>query len=297
LFGFLRKAVMRDVGAATFECLSDFDIPYDEIIFGKPEADVYVGQRHISSMIDTAQEIGWFVSPELETKGLKGAVAPRDFNTVKPVDDTHVFKTGPYDIMRGEVFWYKSIPPSLADLFPLPRTIDDGTGGVGMDAGGDAALAASSNLSAAAASSAERVVSLVMTRIDGVTFTQLMVSGAVTRGRLATLLNGIHRIHTCEEPNANFVTAAATAVATPPAASTSSSSSTTTTTTSSSSSSSSSSAVAATCCLPSAAEIEQNYAPKVRSRYEKHLELYSSFLGDVPELEDMFKIITTFLEE
>ena len=116
---------MRDVGAATFECLSDFDIPYDEIIFGKPEADVYVGQRHISSMIDTAQEIGWFVSPELETKGLKGAVAPRDFNTVKPVDDTHVFKTGPYDIMRGEVFWYKSIPPSLADLFPLPRTIDD----------------------------------------------------------------------------------------------------------------------------------------------------------------------------
>ena len=35
----------------------------------------------------------WFVSPELEVKGLKGAVAPRDFNTVKPVDDTHVFKT------------------------------------------------------------------------------------------------------------------------------------------------------------------------------------------------------------
>jgi hypothetical protein len=34
---------------------------------------------------------------------LAGAVAPRDFNTVKPVDDTHVFKTGPYDIMRGEV--------------------------------------------------------------------------------------------------------------------------------------------------------------------------------------------------
>ena len=64
-------AVMRDVGAATFQCLADFDIPYDEIIFGKPEADVYVGQKHISSMIDTAQEIGWFVSPELEPKGLK----------------------------------------------------------------------------------------------------------------------------------------------------------------------------------------------------------------------------------
>ena len=37
------------------------------------------------------------------SNGLAGAVAPRDFNTVRPVDDTHVFKTGPLDIMRGEV--------------------------------------------------------------------------------------------------------------------------------------------------------------------------------------------------
>ena len=48
--------------------------------------------------------------------------------------------------------------------------------------------------------------------------------------------------------------------------------------------------------LPSAAEIQQNYAPKVRGRYEKHSELYASFLGDVPELEDMYKVITYFLE-
>jgi len=87
--------------------LADFGIPFDELIFGKPEADVYVGQKHVSSLIDTCAEIGWARTEEAVGgeggKGLKGAVAPRDFNTVKPVDDTHVFKTGPRDIMRGEV--------------------------------------------------------------------------------------------------------------------------------------------------------------------------------------------------
>jgi hypothetical protein len=33
-------AVMRDIGAATFQTLSDFNIPYDEILFGQPEADM-----------------------------------------------------------------------------------------------------------------------------------------------------------------------------------------------------------------------------------------------------------------
>lgn len=103
-------AVMAHIGATTFQTFLDFDIPYDEIIFGKPEADVYVGQKHVSSMIDTCAEIGWARTEECGGgeggKGLKGAVAPRDFNTVKPVDDTHVFKTGPRDIMRGEVREY-----------------------------------------------------------------------------------------------------------------------------------------------------------------------------------------------
>jgi capsule biosynthesis phosphatase len=49
--------VMRDVGRSTFNSLHDFDIPYDELIFGKPEADVYVGHRAVNSLIDTIQEV------------------------------------------------------------------------------------------------------------------------------------------------------------------------------------------------------------------------------------------------
>jgi len=118
-------------------------------------------------------------------------VAPRDFNTVKPVDETHVFKTGPYDIMRGEVYWYKSIPASLSDLFPTPRTIDDGTGGIpdmllnGNDQPQAPAAASSFSSSSGLSSQAHlgaplpppplmlplapsnKVVSLVMTRVDG----------------------------------------------------------------------------------------------------------------------------------
>lgn len=49
--------VMRDVGRLTFSSLHDFDIPYDELLFGKPEADVYVGHRAVNSLIDTIQEV------------------------------------------------------------------------------------------------------------------------------------------------------------------------------------------------------------------------------------------------
>eukprot|EP00618_Florenciella_parvula_P032161 CAMPEP_0119527804 /NCGR_PEP_ID=MMETSP1344-20130328/42137_1 /TAXON_ID=236787 /ORGANISM="Florenciella parvula, Strain CCMP2471" /LENGTH=365 /DNA_ID=CAMNT_0007567057 /DNA_START=215 /DNA_END=1309 /DNA_ORIENTATION=+ len=91
--------VMRDVGRLTFSSLHDFDIPYDELLFGKPEADVYVGHRAVNSLIDTIQEVGWFVDPAPMVKGLTGAVAPRDFNTVRPVSDTHVYKSGPREVM------------------------------------------------------------------------------------------------------------------------------------------------------------------------------------------------------
>ena len=52
--------VMRDVGRLTFNSLHDFDIPYDELLFGKPEADVYVGHRAVNSLIDTLMTLQMF---------------------------------------------------------------------------------------------------------------------------------------------------------------------------------------------------------------------------------------------
>jgi len=37
--------VMRNVGKVTFEWLDKYQIPYDEIYFGKPNAEVYIDDR------------------------------------------------------------------------------------------------------------------------------------------------------------------------------------------------------------------------------------------------------------
>jgi len=165
--------VMKLAGASTFATLEEFDIPYDELIFGKPMADIYIGQNHISSMANTIRELGWYIDPDPEVKGLAGAVAPRDFNTVRPVDDNHVFKSGPRDVMLGETHWYRSIPTAIGDLFPVPIKIEDDG-----EAGG--------------------AVSLIMSKVPGVTFSQLVVNGALTSGRMRAMLQGIRRIHEYE---------------------------------------------------------------------------------------------------
>jgi thiamine kinase-like enzyme len=155
--------------------------------------------------------------------------------------------------MRGEVYWYKNIPKQLAGFFPSVLSVDGGETGRG--------------------------VSIVMSKIEGVTYSQLIVSGAVTTGRLKLLLDSLHKIHRCQHNPDTSETSLSAAAANP-----------------------NSSPVLRACATnieipPVASELEQNYGPKVRSRYEKHKELYMSFLADVPEIETMFGAISEFLDK
>lgn len=52
--------VLKNVGSITFETLEKFNIPYHEIIFGKPYADVYIDDSSVNSLIDTFKEIGMY---------------------------------------------------------------------------------------------------------------------------------------------------------------------------------------------------------------------------------------------
>ena len=303
--------VMRDVGRSTFNSLHDFDIPYDELIFGKPEADVYVGHRAVNSLIDTIQEVrnaalrlshasqpanlptpnaptgarphqrclyllplcqvGWFVDPAPMVKGLTGAVAPRDFNTVRPVSDTHVYKSGPREVMAGEVYWYRNIPQPLVDLFPELSRFEDYNNEEGD------------------------VVSLVMSRVQGITFSQLLTNSAVTKGRLQRLLDGLQRVHDCPPS--------------PPAVHSPSSSPSSPSYTPLGSASveveppgdgggnGGGGGLDPGNMLPSTEEIASNYSPKIRDRFKKFHDLYMEFAEEVPDLERMHDVIVSFLEE
>ena len=52
-------SVFKDISKITFDTLEKFDIPYDEIYFGKPWADVYIDDNafRFSDWVETLKVI------------------------------------------------------------------------------------------------------------------------------------------------------------------------------------------------------------------------------------------------
>merc|ERR1712151_774453 len=117
------------------------------------------------------KELGWSAFSLGDAGGIAGGVAARAFNNVRPLDERHVAKTGPTHVMRGELYWYRHIPPALTDLFPTPVEMSD----TGM-----------------------HLASVVMTKVDGVPFTHLLVNLCLTPARLSTMLVALTRLHKCK---------------------------------------------------------------------------------------------------
>jgi capsule biosynthesis phosphatase len=98
--------ISADIGKITFETLDKFNIPYDEIYFGKPYADFYIDDLAVSCFDDIEKELGYY----------NHIIEPRDFNMIQTGNVNTIIKTGD---MRGERYYYEHIPSSLKDLFPI----------------------------------------------------------------------------------------------------------------------------------------------------------------------------------
>ena len=100
-------SVVADIGKVTFDTLDRFNIPYDEIYFGKPYADFYIDDLGVDSNDFIDKATGYY---DTITK-------PRDFNSIEIFGD-HIIKRGKID---GELYYYQNIPEDLEylkDLFP-----------------------------------------------------------------------------------------------------------------------------------------------------------------------------------
>jgi len=99
--------LMCDIGKTTFETLAKFDIPYDEIYFGKPYAHFYIDDLAFNCFDNLEKEIGYYVEN----------VNPRDFNQLnKNVIETFTKKSND---LSGEIYYYRNIPYQVKDLFPI----------------------------------------------------------------------------------------------------------------------------------------------------------------------------------
>jgi capsule biosynthesis phosphatase len=97
--------VISDIGKITFDTLDKFQIPYDEVHFGKPYADFYIDDLAINSFCDIDKEIGIY---NIHTN-------PRLCNNIEVFENSIIKKSKNID---GEKYYYQNIPRDKQDMFP-----------------------------------------------------------------------------------------------------------------------------------------------------------------------------------
>ncbi|ARF08739.1 nucleotidyl transferase [Catovirus CTV1] len=101
--------IIQDVGKITLETLEKFNIPYDELYFGKPYANYYIDDLGVNSYSEIEKEIGIY-----QTK-----IAERDFNEIIPGTLDIITKKSNLDKIKGEIYYYQNIPLTVKQYFPL----------------------------------------------------------------------------------------------------------------------------------------------------------------------------------
>jgi len=112
--------VTADIGRVTFDTLDKFGIPYDEIIFGKPIADVYIDDRAVNPFFNTVRAMGLPFGSEGDAvaPALANALPNNKYNALRVVEG-RVVKRGPEASMRGEAFFYEAARKlAIARHFP-----------------------------------------------------------------------------------------------------------------------------------------------------------------------------------
>ena len=116
--------VIKDIACITMDTLEKFNIEYDELIFGKPIADIYIDDRAINPYINDISYFGLFYDKEADADAtdqfIPNKIRNNKYNKIRRCDATSVIKTGPIDILKGELFYYQNIP-----------SIPSGSGGSG----------------------------------------------------------------------------------------------------------------------------------------------------------------------
>ena len=223
-------AVIAKCGHQTLTTLASLNIPYDEIHFGQPAADLYVDSSVACAAVDTEKDVGWRLR-NFNRSAETGMIAARHFNQVQ-IEGNYVIKTSSRSVLRGEMFFYAHLPADIADIFPTlisssetsegpksgtmtppmvdadfkevapspdasVRTSDDvpAEEGAPATAGDDKQAPPQHSRSMSASLVKDEIASMTLQRINGVTFSHLMTNRCLTTGRLKLFLQTMLRLH------------------------------------------------------------------------------------------------------
>lgn len=148
--------LVADIGRVTFETLDKFEIPFDEIYFGKPYADLYIDDKSVDAYSDIEKNIGVY----------QNSLIARDHNTVMNKDGI-ITKSSSKDSIRGELYWYLNSPSEVSHLFPKLIGYHEKDG----------------------------VVTLELERIDGPTLSKMLTIDSLNESHVEELFNSLRLIH------------------------------------------------------------------------------------------------------
>ena len=102
--------VIKDISKITLDTLEKFNVPFDEIYFGKPYAHFYIDDLAIDAHGDIEKEIGIY----------KTNICEREFNEIISSNIEIITKKSKNnDILKGEIYYYNNIPALVRQYFPI----------------------------------------------------------------------------------------------------------------------------------------------------------------------------------
>ena len=101
--------IIKDIGEITINTLKIFDIPYDELYFGKPFADFYIDDLAVNCHYDLEKQLGFY----------KTHISEREFNEISSDKMDIIIKKSTNNKIEGEIFYYNNLPIELKQYFPL----------------------------------------------------------------------------------------------------------------------------------------------------------------------------------
>lgn len=154
--------IIADQGEIIQETLRKFEIPYDELYFGKPYADFYIDDLAINANMDLQKQLGFYLNES-------GDVKERVFNQIimkeNSVCKTSIVTEGHGKLLDGEIYWYQNIPNEIIHLFPKLLSVS------------------------------EDMKQYTIEKIDGILFSIMYVNKSLTPELLKKLLTTIRLIH------------------------------------------------------------------------------------------------------
>lgn len=114
-------AIIKEVGQITINTLKEFNIPYDELFFGKPYGHFYIDDLMVNPKTDLNKELGFYLED----------VEPRHFNKLV-FESNRVIKYSDNNKLDGESYYYKEIEKYPVKKY-FPQLISSKKGEIVME--------------------------------------------------------------------------------------------------------------------------------------------------------------------